>query len=260
MDQDEREYAIGVRLFREGRILEALEHLREAATTGVDRPMEHFALAAALVQAGRLAEAREEFETYLRMAPEDPKRGVVAREAIAQIDDRLPTPPAPAAEPAPEPAVEDVPAPEPSALKLALSAGLDAYAQGRWDDAIAAFQAALDELGPNASVFGNLARCHAKKGELGAAVETFDRALALGPDDAGLLVGKAAAVLELGFREAIGTLEAAVHADPGCFEAHMNLGSVFYMRGNIGRARTCWRRAQKIDPQDPQLLRNLRSV
>ncbi len=249
VDLDEHEYAIGVRLYKEGRILEALEHLRVAATTGKDRPIEHFALGAALGQVGHLREATDEFQRFINMTDEDDKRVEMARSAIARLAQRMTTEP-------PSPSAESVGTP----VRGALSKGLEAYRDQDWDGAIAAFREAREGTGPSAAIDANLGRCYLRKGLYNGAIAAFDRALEQSPNDTSALVGKASALLESGFAQAITLLNDVTASQPDCFDAHYNLGNIHYMRGEVAKATAAWQRAQQIDPDDEQVRRNLRSL
>ncbi len=83
--QDVIAYKEGVRLFKEGKVLEALEKFRFAAETGEDRPMEHFALAAACMQIGDKDRAEREYTRFLDMEPCMPHQEHAARKVIEQL-------------------------------------------------------------------------------------------------------------------------------------------------------------------------------
>lgn len=90
VDADVVAYQEGVRLFKEGKILEAIGKFRYAATHGVDRPMEHFALASALTKLGHLEEAAQEYELFLKHGDGLPQQVEAARKALTQIREVLP--------------------------------------------------------------------------------------------------------------------------------------------------------------------------
>ncbi len=92
--KDVQAYKMGARLFREGKTLEALKYFKFAATTGEDRPMEHFALASALMQLGDLFGARNEYQRFLDMASNLPKQEQAARVTLEKIAQKLGVAPA----------------------------------------------------------------------------------------------------------------------------------------------------------------------
>jgi type IV pilus biogenesis/stability protein PilW len=101
--------------------------------------------------------------------------------------------------------------------------------QGRWPEALAAFQRALqcpDYRTPEAALF-NIGRVHAEQGDLAAASDAFQQAIAANP-------GYAPPYLELArMREAAGDLVGADEILRDALTRFPDNGSIFFTRGKL---------------------------
>ncbi len=138
--------------------------------------------------------------------------------------------------------------------------------QGRVDEAIAHYRAALEirpDYGPS---YNNLGTALMAKGNLPAAVAAFRESLRLQPDsssgrkllaDANYDLGSA--LLERGdVRRAEAALREALALNPNSAEAHNNLGIALASSGRLDEAVVHWREALKIKPGFADAENNLR--
>jgi tetratricopeptide (TPR) repeat protein len=137
--------------------------------------------------------------------------------------------------------------------------------QGRVDEAITHYRAALEirpDYGPS---YNNLGTALMAKGDLPAAVAAFRESLRLQPDsmsarkllaDANYDLGSA--VLERGdVRRAEAALRESLLLNPNSAEAHNNLGIALASSGRLDEAVGHWRRALEIKPGFADAERNL---
>ncbi len=76
-----------------------------------------------------------------------------------------------------------------------------------------------------------------------------------------LLAGRATRHVQAGARAAaVADLERAVAVDPAFLDAHMHLGILAAQAGDLAGARRRFEVARRLDPADPALLRNLRTL
>lgn len=110
-----------------------------------------------------------------------------------------------------------------------------------------------------------LARAYVELGRHGDAVTAFEKARALLPDDAQLLVDYADALAMAQGRKLEGKPEAmvarALSLDPRNVKGHMLAGTIAYDRKDFRTALTHWEQAQKALPSEtePELIRELAS-
>ena len=245
-DDDVARFNEGMALIKEGRVDEAIEKLREAATTGKDRPLEHYALAAALYRLKNFDEALKEFHYFLAVAPGEDKYTQQARAAMDVIGKMREK-------------KEEEPAPDVPTLyeNIAYDQALNAYLRGDYQEAADGFLETLDDLPGNKFVHNNLGLTYLAMGQCERAIGQFECALETDPDFPEALNNLGLAWSEQGFRKARSAFETALEGDPNYFDALANLGSLFYRRGDRDRARQLWERAHEINPEDPQVRRNL---
>jgi Flp pilus assembly protein TadD len=128
--------------------------------------------------------------------------------------------------------------------------------QGRWDEALRHYQAALD-IDPDFALYRhNLAVAHdrlgsflGKQGKIEKAVEHFRAALRLRPAYAEAHNDLGAALDRLGqTEEAVAHFRDALRLDPDLAEAHYNLGTVFMRQDRSAAAADEFREALRINP------------
>ena len=154
-DSDVIAYRKAVTLFKEGRILESLALFREAATTGEDRPIEHFALATAYMKTGQVPEARAEYERFFEMGGGDDGHNAAARKALAKLGAAPATSTAPAsAPPGREPA--NVPL---EAIRKQFADGINYYRAGGYQGALDRLEPLLDSYGRTPELLNTIANC-----------------------------------------------------------------------------------------------------
>jgi predicted O-linked N-acetylglucosamine transferase (SPINDLY family) len=131
-------------------------------------------------------------------------------------------------------------------------------AQGKLDQAVDYYERAL-VLGPdNADAHNNLGLVLAAQGKLDQAVAHFERALALDPDytEVHNYLGNA-----LGMQgrtdQAVAHFERALALDPDYAEVHNNLGNALMLQGRTDQAVVHHERALALDPDNAQVHNNL---
>ena len=100
-----------------------------------------------------------------------------------------------------------------------------------------------------------------RAGDVDGAQDLFGRALALAPDDAGLLVGLAAVHLAMQREEEAETcLRRAMRLDPALPDAPANLALILLSRRDVEGARALARRAMALAPDSPDIAMSLANV
>jgi len=169
MDDDAIRFRKGIKLLKQGKLEEAVAELEIAATTGIDLPVEHFALAVAYASKGESIEAIAEFERYLSMDPKDDTKIAYAKKKLARLRGKtektreLPT----------EQRHSGVPVdaePETTRADKLL-------AEGRIDDAIELFEHAVRNT-PSSAAWCGLGKATYRKG-LKVALASFEKAVSL---------------------------------------------------------------------------------
>lgn len=122
-------------------------------------------------------------------------------------------------------------------------------AQGRADDAIAAYQSALSLRPEFPEVLCNLGNLLKDQGRLQEAVECYEKAIQLHPDfaEAHFNLGLAHQALRQ-FHRAISCYQTAVALRPGLAEAQYSLGYLYANDDRRAEALACFRNALQQDP------------
>lgn len=102
------------------------------------------------------------------------------------------------------------------------------------DEAVDAYERALQLDGEHADVHLNLGRLRHERGELAAAERHYQQALRVRPGDATAAFNLGVVFQDSGrIDEAVAAYEAALAADESCADAHFNLAGLLEKRGNL---------------------------
>jgi tetratricopeptide (TPR) repeat protein len=136
--------------------------------------------------------------------------------------------------------------------------GTELQAQGKLDEAIALYRAALARDPNDAVTRGNLGAALAAKGELDEAIAQYRAALDLAPNDADSHYNLANALMAQGkLVDAAGQFREALRIEPGLAEAHVNLGNALAALGQTEEAADHYRRAIALRPDGVDAVNNL---
>ena len=245
-DSDVIAYRKAVKLFKEGHILEALELFREAATTGEDRPMEHFALATAYMKTDQLAEAKAEYERFFEMGGGDDGHNAAARKVLDKLG---------------SPAANDHRRERANVLleqvRSQFTDAVNYYRAGGYQSALDRLEPLLESYGRTPELLNTIANCHIGL-EDGAKAQALLEEAVVQPDcppEVFVTLGRLR--FEEGCKAALGALGAAVEIAPDDALAWFNKGVVHFARGDYEDAEAAWTKALAIDPQDRQVKANL---
>ncbi len=146
----------------------------------------------------------------------------------------------------------------PDSYVAQLSLGNALAEQGRLDDAIAHYSAALRVKPDLAKAHGNLGVILARQGKLEEAVAHYAEALRLNPDLPETHNNLGAALAERGrIEEAIAHYDRALRLRPDYPDAHTNLGMALEAQGKIDLAIAHYAEALRLDPDHPGARLNL---
>ncbi|HUR17293.1 MAG TPA: tetratricopeptide repeat protein [Candidatus Limnocylindrales bacterium] len=136
--------------------------------------------------------------------------------------------------------------------------GTELQAQGRLDEAIALYRAALLRDPNDALTYNNLGTALAAKGQLDEAIVHYRRALALAPKDADGHYNLANALMAQGkLADAADQFQEALRIEPGLVEAHLNLGNALSELGRSDEAAGHYRQAIAMRPDMVEAVNNL---
>jgi tetratricopeptide (TPR) repeat protein len=228
LDGDPRvHYTLGMALFKDGQLSEAIEHLRAfvvAEPLRIEVPVAHETIGRALGRQGMYAEAAAELRLALRMAPANNDLHAALGEALLKQQKFD------------EAAVEyrQFLAQHPSDVDALMNLGITQVATGRTDEAIAAFSRAveIDPRRPGAE--RNLARVLIEARRFVDALPHAEAAVRLAPNDAVAHdeVGLALAG-QRRFSEAIDAFERSLELDPADAEVRAHLAAVGRVKDGI---------------------------
>lgn len=136
--------------------------------------------------------------------------------------------------------------------------GRELAEKGRFDEAIAEYNAALRIKPAYATALTNLGAALAKSGKKEDAIRSYTEALRIKPDlpEAHLNLGATLAA-EGKSAEAIEHYRTAISLNPNLADAHANLGLALADRGQIGDATTEYKNALRIKPDFVEVHNNL---
>ena len=139
--------------------------------------------------------------------------------------------------------------------------GVEAYGNGRFDDAVSFFESAYKRKTGSEPIVKNLANARmaaaqaaAKDGDFDGAVRHLERAIALAPENHAPLAQLGAYYLQINLvSDAIFRLEEAIQLKPGVVDAHELLGEAYYRDNDLSSARVQWDYVLEIEPERPGL-------
>ena len=124
---------------------------------------------------------------------------------------------------------------------------------GRFDEAIATYQQAL-ALQPNSTfALRSLGYVHTQKGDYAGALAAFDRAVAIDPADATAWTSRGLALSAMGrFNESVASYEKAIQITPTSFYPWFSLGMEYYGAGMYAGAVSAFDAALAIDKRSSE--------
>ena len=136
--------------------------------------------------------------------------------------------------------------------------GMAYYEQGKYDEAVAEFQAAIELEPDDAEAHRNLGTAYLEQGELEEAVASYGQAIELDPDFGEAYGDLAGAYVNLGrLSEAIAAGEKAIELAPDYAMAYNNLGFAYYTQGMLDEAIAEYQEAIRINPDFDKAHDNL---
>jgi Flp pilus assembly protein TadD len=252
-DSDVIAYRKAVKLFKEGNILEALALFHEAATTGEDRPMEHFALATAYMKTGQLPEAKAEYERFFEMGGGEDGHNAAARKALDKIEAAA----ASAAAKAAEEQQRELAKAALDKVRAQFADGVNYYRAGGFQGALERLEPLLDSYGRTPELLNTIANCYVGLDNGAAAQALLEEAVVQPECPPEVFVTLGRLRFEEGCKAALGALGAAVEIAPDDALAWFNKGVVHFARGDYDDARVAWTKASELDPRDRQVKANL---
>ncbi len=152
----------------------------------------------------------------------------------------------------------DVVAKSPLKARGHYNLGLAYFRQGRIDDAIEGYKAAIRLKPDYDEAYNNLGLAYVRQGRIGEAIGEFRTALRLKPslDEAHINLGLA--YIRLGrLDEAIGVYREALRLKPTHVEAYNNLGLAYIRQGRLDEAIGAYRNALRLKPTYAEAYNNL---
>jgi tetratricopeptide (TPR) repeat protein len=136
--------------------------------------------------------------------------------------------------------------------------GTELQAQGKLDEAIALYRAALARDPRDAVTRSNLGAALAAQGRLDDAIAEYRTALDLAPRDADIHYNLANALMAQGkLVDAASQFRVALQIEPALAEAHLNLGNALVALGQAEEAAAHYRRAIDLRPDGVDAINNL---
>jgi tetratricopeptide (TPR) repeat protein len=211
----------------------------------------HDSLGNALLDAGRVKDAIQEYTVALGLAPDDPRehynlgRGlaVVGQPAAAMVQ------------------YQEALKLDPDYVDAHNNFGVVLAAAGRLEEAVEQYETVLKLQPDNAEAYYNLGRADYQMNRLPQAIEQYGKALQLNPDGVEIHDNLGSALAQMGrFPEAITSYEEALRIDPGYAAAHNNLGLVLMNTGHGEEAMEHFQEALRLKPAFADAHRNLGDV
>jgi tetratricopeptide (TPR) repeat protein len=156
-----------------------------------------------------------------------------------------------------EPLYTELIAEQPQEWRLYFSRGAARERLGRWPEAQADLQRALELSPDQPDVLNYLGYMWVDRGEhLQEGLTMIRRAAELKPMSGAIIDSLGWAYFRLGdYAQALEWLEAAVRLEPADATLNDHLGDVYWRLGRRIEARFQWQRAMTLDPDDPEMIR-----
>jgi tetratricopeptide (TPR) repeat protein len=156
--------------------------------------------------------------------------------------------PAPTSEP--QPTAEPVPE-EPATAQEFFLVGNQHARMGEFEEAIAAYQAALELEPEHVSALTNLGVAYYNSQKLEEAVAAYQRALAVAPEDEAIHSNLAAAYVQQGMlEEGLASYKRALELEPTLSQAYFGLGVIYMQFGQVEDAIKAFESFQTYDSGD----------
>jgi protein O-mannosyl-transferase len=222
-------YPLGVALFQEGKLDEAVVHLREFLaheSSRLEVPAAHQLIGTALKAQRKYTEAEQEFRQVLEMSPSNgDAHGLLAETLMRQqkFDEALVH-------------FQRFLAYRPNDISASMQLGIAYVALGRQDDAIVQFRHIVELVPRDAAAHRNLARALLEKRAFDEAEPYARQAVSLRPDDAIAHDELGLALAGQGkLDEAIGELRRSLQIDPNDAEVRAHLAATVAAKGGSAR-------------------------
>jgi tetratricopeptide (TPR) repeat protein len=131
--------------------------------------------------------------------------------------------------------------------------GVQLYQEGKFDQAITAFQAVLQDKNDFAEGYYNLGMAYLHNGQSEKAISSMKKAIELKPDFLEAYFGLGQIYVEKrNFQEAIGIFKKAIAAAPETAEPYLNLGILYFNNKQDDLAEAALLKAIALKPSFPQ--------
>lgn len=133
--------------------------------------------------------------------------------------------------------------------ELAFHRGVIAYGEERWDEAKQHFERVLQEDSEDSAALHYLALIADQQGDSVVALDYYDRALAIDPEDPELVLDRGTLLLDMGrVDEARAAFARVIELDPDNARAQLLAGMAAYREGDHAAATPYLDRAGELDP------------
>jgi len=128
-----------------------------------------------------------------------------------------------------------------------------------WENGLSLWRYVIEKEPDKVSIaYTNLGSVYQKMGQFDKAMENFDKAITLDPNDNLAYINRGVIFDKAGqFDKAIESYGKAVQSNPGDYKAYFNRGLLFDRMGNIPEAIEDFQRATRLNANDPRVHNNL---
>lgn len=239
---------LGIELFEQGQIDEALVQYRAAVALYPDGDLERSDLGLVLMEKGFYAEAIQHFEKALAINPrlfQAQNNLALAYSSLGDYDQSVSHY---------RKALEI----DPNAVGTLMNLGSLLKQQGRLDEAIQCYSQAAERLPSDVEPLRRLAGVQLEKGQSAQAITTCQQALRLAPGDANLLLDLGNAYFaQTNYAAAADSFQKALQTEPSSAGLHYNLGLMLGLQGETEAERQELTEALRLKPDYSEALRQL---